>query len=189
MQGASHIKWMWAALPEMYNGIIQLRHHSIKAVTKGFLESVLGFPDARSIMWPLKSKTLTPGSGLRETSYVCSLSMCVWHLSKSIRRFPHSIPAAPDWNQDTCKDLKANPLSNMHAGCGSSVTSWRYTLDSYLRQRKRSRLPTVCRPHDALTVRRCARGTVEAVHSHKQLLVKNLYWSIQHYYLQHVCTK
>lgn len=28
---------------------------------------------------------------------------------------------------------------------------------------------------------------MEAVHSHKQLLVKNLYWSIQHYYLQHMC--
>lgn len=28
---------------------------------------------------------------------------------------------------------------------------------------------------------------MEAVHSHKQLLVKNLYWSIQHYYLQRVC--
>lgn len=53
-------------------------------------------------------------------------------------------------NQDTCKDLKANPLSDMHAECGSSVTSWRYTLYSYLRQRKRSCLPTVCHPHDAL---------------------------------------
>lgn len=40
-----------------------------------------------------------------------------------------------------------------------------------------------------MPLRRCVKGTVEAVHSHKQLLVKNLYWSIQHYYLQHVCTK
>ena len=80
---------------------------------------------------------------------VC-VCMCVWHLSKSIsRRFTRSIPA-PDWNQDTCKDLKANLLSDMHAECGSSVTSWRYTLYSYLRQRKRSRLPTVCLVHDAL---------------------------------------
>lgn len=28
---------------------------------------------------------------------------------------------------------------------------------------------------------------MEAVRSHKQLLVRNLYWSIQHYYLQHEC--
>lgn len=39
----------------------------------------------------------------------------------------------------------------MHAECGSSVTSWCYILHSYLQQRKRSRLPTVCHPHDALT--------------------------------------
>lgn len=38
-----------------------------------------------------------------------------------------------------------------------------------------------------MPLRRCVQGTVEAVRSHKQLLVKNLYWSIQHYYLQHVC--
>lgn len=39
-----------------------------------------------------------------------------------------------------------------------------------------------------MPLRRCVQGVGKAVHSHKQLLVKNLYWSIRHYYLQHVCT-
>lgn len=30
-----------------------------------------------------------------------------------------------------------------------------------------------------MSVRRCVQGTLEAVHSHKQLMVNNLYWSIQ----------
>lgn len=48
MQGKGHIKWMWAALPEMH--IIQLQHHSIKAITKVVLNADckpgLRFPDA-----------------------------------------------------------------------------------------------------------------------------------------------
>lgn len=35
-----------------------------------------------------------------------------------------------------------------------------------------------------MPLRRYVQGTVEVVHSHKQLLVSNLYWSIQNYYLQ-----
>lgn len=134
----------------MYNGILQLQHHSSEAITKGFLDTdgSLGWVSLMHVLYTLKSKALRPGSGLRETSSF-SVCVCVRHLSKSIRRFTRSIPA-PDWNQDTCKDLKANPLSDMHAECGSSVTSWHYTLYSYLWQRKRSCLPTVCHPHDAL---------------------------------------
>lgn len=36
-------------------------------------------------------------------------------------------------------------------------------------------------------LRRCAEGKVDAVRTHKQLLVKNLYWSIQHYYIYNMC--
>lgn len=45
-----------------------------------------------------------------------------------------SIPA-PDRNHDTCKGLKAYPLSNMHERCGASLTSCCCTLHTLIYDR------------------------------------------------------
>lgn len=80
MEGRSHTKWAWAALPEIYNDILQLQHHCVEVITKGFLDtkSAPRLPDACSIVRPLKSKALSPGSGWRETSSfrVCAYDIC-----------------------------------------------------------------------------------------------------------------
>lgn len=70
----------------------------------------------------------------------------------------------------------------MHEECGASLTS--YTLCALIYDREKGHGTYLQFVTHVMAVRKYVQGTKKAVHSHKQLLVKNLYWSIQRYYLQ-----
>lgn len=175
----------------IWESIIQLQHHSIKAFTKVLpwfsLQDWAGFPSrgvslssGHNISPPTYHKTTNLKIRIIFEGKPAGLSVSDICWSRS--DFTHSIPA-PHQNHDTCKDLKANPLSNMHAECGSSLTSFHTTLIIY--DREKGHVCSLQYVIHKIPLRRCVQGMGTPVQT---VAGQNLYWSIQQYYLQHMCT-